>query len=120
MERTLALVCKTWGRVGSFHCKKIEQGEKHFGFVRYGSRADVMRALERLNGCSVYGYRLAVKMANQNERRTDRVQMQKTRVEAEGMNVQHMGSLRNVWGKTNIPVSSERKKIVGHVVDEKL
>ncbi|KAK8635406.1 hypothetical protein V6N13_004143 [Hibiscus sabdariffa] len=105
---------------GVYIARKLSRGGKRFGFVRYSCREDALRALERLNGCSVYGYRLTVKMANQNGRRTDRVHMQKTHAEAEGTNVQHMGSLRNVRGETNIPVSSEMKKIIGHVVDEEL
>ncbi|KAK8612235.1 hypothetical protein V6N13_092354 [Hibiscus sabdariffa] len=84
MERTLTLICETWGRVGSFHCKKLNRDGKRFGFVRYGNRADELRALERLNGCFAYGYRLTTKMANQNGRRTDMMHMQKTYAEAEG------------------------------------
>ncbi|KAK8492845.1 hypothetical protein V6N13_090194 [Hibiscus sabdariffa] len=48
----------------AFIAKKLSRGGKRFSFVRFGMESDASRAMERLNGFSVYGYRLTVKLAN--------------------------------------------------------
>ncbi|KAK8989578.1 hypothetical protein V6N11_064000 [Hibiscus sabdariffa] len=48
----------------AFIAKKLSRGGKRFGFVSFGMESDASRAMERLNGFSVYGYRLTVKLAN--------------------------------------------------------
>ncbi|KAK8655067.1 hypothetical protein V6N13_107659 [Hibiscus sabdariffa] len=48
--------------------RKLSRGGKRFGFVRLKNEVDAGRAMERLNGFVVYGFRLTVKLAIQKER----------------------------------------------------
>ncbi|KAL4367062.1 hypothetical protein GQ457_05G033920 [Hibiscus cannabinus] len=49
----------------TYIARKLTRGGKRFGFVSFGEDSDAARAIERLNGFNVYGYRLKVKVANQ-------------------------------------------------------
>ncbi|KAK8589628.1 hypothetical protein V6N12_024022 [Hibiscus sabdariffa] len=40
---------------------KLSRGGKRFGFVSFGEDSDAARAIERLDGFNVYGFRLTVK-----------------------------------------------------------
>ncbi|KAK8553680.1 hypothetical protein V6N13_100519 [Hibiscus sabdariffa] len=50
----------------AFIAKKLSRGGKRFGFVSFGMESDASRAMERLIGFDVYGYRLTVKLTNHN------------------------------------------------------
>ncbi|KAL4383632.1 hypothetical protein GQ457_15G029640 [Hibiscus cannabinus] len=58
---------QTFGRHGdivdSYIAKKVNREGKRFGFVRYSNRIDANRAIERLDGFKLYGYRLSVSFA---------------------------------------------------------
>ncbi|KAL4369086.1 hypothetical protein GQ457_05G026490 [Hibiscus cannabinus] len=47
----------------SFISKKLDREGKRFGFVRFSNKQDANRAIERLNGFSLYGFRLFVSVA---------------------------------------------------------
>ncbi|KAK8554965.1 hypothetical protein V6N13_103699 [Hibiscus sabdariffa] len=49
--------------VDTFIPWKPSRGGKKFGFVRFGKKIDAERVIERLNGFTLYGFRLSVKMA---------------------------------------------------------
>ncbi|KAK8598799.1 hypothetical protein V6N13_076745 [Hibiscus sabdariffa] len=49
--------------VDTFIPRKPSRGGKKFGFVRFGKKIDAERVIERLNGFTLYGFRLSVKMA---------------------------------------------------------
>ncbi|KAK8707429.1 hypothetical protein V6N13_058490 [Hibiscus sabdariffa] len=49
--------------VDSYIAKKVNREGKRFGFVRYSNRIDINRAIERLDGFKLYGYRLSVSFA---------------------------------------------------------
>ncbi|GMI70147.1 hypothetical protein HRI_000684000 [Hibiscus trionum] len=63
---------QTFGRHGdlvdSFIAKKRDKAGKRFGFVRFATWKDAYRAMERLNGFKLYGYRLTVSVARFNGR----------------------------------------------------
>ncbi|KAK8622493.1 hypothetical protein V6N13_117405 [Hibiscus sabdariffa] len=52
----------------TYIARKLSRGGKRFGFVRFKNEVDAGRAMERLNGFVVYGFRLTVKLAIQKER----------------------------------------------------
>ncbi|KAK8650294.1 hypothetical protein V6N13_139939 [Hibiscus sabdariffa] len=76
-------------------------------------KAEAWKALGRLNGYIVYGFRLSVKWANQMVRKSGGLQKQQTPFL--GSNVHHMGS----DGKTR-GLEPVKKKILCHVVEAKL
>ncbi|KAK8603284.1 hypothetical protein V6N13_085475 [Hibiscus sabdariffa] len=49
--------------VDTFIPRKPSRGGKKFGFVHSGKKIDAERVIERLNGFTLYGFRLSVKMA---------------------------------------------------------
>ncbi|KAK8690132.1 hypothetical protein V6N13_088833 [Hibiscus sabdariffa] len=49
--------------VDTFIPRKPSRGGKKFGFVHFGKKIDAERVIERLNGFTLYGFRLSVKMA---------------------------------------------------------
>ncbi|KAK8570802.1 hypothetical protein V6N13_103205 [Hibiscus sabdariffa] len=56
--------------VDSYIAKKVDRNGKRFGFVRFSNRSDAGRAMERLNGFKLYGFRLSVCFAKFNARTT--------------------------------------------------
>ncbi|KAK8698558.1 hypothetical protein V6N13_114670 [Hibiscus sabdariffa] len=54
--------------VDSYIENKVNSEGKRFGFVRYSNKVDASRAIERLNGFNLYGYRLLVSFARFNAR----------------------------------------------------
>ncbi|KAL4312316.1 hypothetical protein GQ457_01G010310 [Hibiscus cannabinus] len=54
--------------VDSYIANKVNREGKRFGFVRYSNKVDASRAIERLNGFKLYGYRLLVSFARFNAR----------------------------------------------------
>ncbi|KAK8665180.1 hypothetical protein V6N13_005354 [Hibiscus sabdariffa] len=63
---------QTFGRHGdvidSFIARKWDKAGMRFGFVRFSNRTDAERAIERLNGFNLYGFRLSVSLAKYNVR----------------------------------------------------
>ncbi|KAK8631331.1 hypothetical protein V6N13_080090 [Hibiscus sabdariffa] len=49
--------------VDTFIARKQSRGGKKFGFVRFANKIDAERVIEKLNGFTIYGFRLSVKMA---------------------------------------------------------
>ncbi|KAK8608195.1 hypothetical protein V6N13_023625 [Hibiscus sabdariffa] len=101
----------------AFIAKKLSRGGKRFGFVSFGMESDASRAMERLNGFSVYGYRLTVKLANHY----------KWRVSGKHYHDQinkGVDSLRQPRNNQTVRGMYQRevykKKVVGHVIDEEL
>ncbi|KAK8603273.1 hypothetical protein V6N13_085464 [Hibiscus sabdariffa] len=54
--------------VDAFIARKLSMRGKRFGFIRFANRWDALRAIERLDGFRLYGYRISVKMARFNIR----------------------------------------------------
>ncbi|KAL4362373.1 hypothetical protein GQ457_04G026450 [Hibiscus cannabinus] len=81
----------------AFIARKLSRGGKHFGFVRFSTEEDAKRAMERLVGFTVYGFRLTVEPETQNGMR-------------ESSN----------WTKEEAWRSTPRIKVQGHVVVEEL
>ncbi|KAL4383212.1 hypothetical protein GQ457_15G021230 [Hibiscus cannabinus] len=52
----------------SYIAKKVNRDEKRFGFVRFSNRTYANRAIERLHGFKLYGYKLSVSFAKFNTR----------------------------------------------------
>ncbi|KAK8686671.1 hypothetical protein V6N13_125694 [Hibiscus sabdariffa] len=52
-----------WRRIGCYIPSKRSKGGQRFGFVRYASMEDAMRAQERLDGFPLYSYRVRVHLA---------------------------------------------------------
>ncbi|KAK8595045.1 hypothetical protein V6N13_015954 [Hibiscus sabdariffa] len=46
-----------------FISRRLSKGGKRFGFVRFESMTDALRAVERLNGFSLYGFKISVALA---------------------------------------------------------
>ncbi|KAK8607768.1 hypothetical protein V6N13_046375 [Hibiscus sabdariffa] len=80
--------------VDTFIPRKPSRGGKKFGFMRFGKKIDAERVIERLNGFTLYGFRLSVKMA---------------RFEA-----------KSRGGEYTKEVTRVVKRIVGHVEEEEL
>ncbi|KAL4323099.1 hypothetical protein GQ457_11G031820 [Hibiscus cannabinus] len=101
----------------AFIVKKLSRGGKRFGFVSFEIVCDASRAMERLNGFNVYGYRLTVKFANQNKWRASGKQNR------DQLNIGE-NELRQPRINQTLRDRSQRevhkKKILGHVVDEDL
>ncbi|KAK8661040.1 hypothetical protein V6N13_051942 [Hibiscus sabdariffa] len=55
--------------IEAFIAGKLSRGEKRFGFVRFRCKTNAMRTMERMNGFSVYRFRLTVKLAYPKKRR---------------------------------------------------
>ncbi|KAK8624680.1 hypothetical protein V6N13_089569 [Hibiscus sabdariffa] len=54
--------------VRTFITRKLSRGGKRFSIVGFENNIDAERAMERLNGFSVYGYKLTVKKAFQDKK----------------------------------------------------
>ncbi|KAK8712694.1 hypothetical protein V6N13_147924 [Hibiscus sabdariffa] len=54
--------------VDSYIAKKLDRQGKRFGFVRYSNMRDARRAMERLNGFKLFGFRLVVFLTRYNVR----------------------------------------------------
>ncbi|KAL4384541.1 hypothetical protein GQ457_15G028720 [Hibiscus cannabinus] len=81
----------------AFIARKLSRGGKRFGFVRFSTEEDAKRAMERLDGFTVYGFRLTVKPETQIGTR-------------ESSN----------WTRAEAWRSTQRIKVRGHVVVEEL
>ncbi|KAL4339722.1 hypothetical protein GQ457_08G036010 [Hibiscus cannabinus] len=102
----------------TFIAGKLSRGGKRFGFVRFGSEVEAMRAMERLNGCMIYGFLLTVKLAIQKVRTGG---PQKQQISDSGLNAQKVGTVWKSGGKEEVlDGSARKKKIPGHVEDEEL
>ncbi|KAL4347009.1 hypothetical protein GQ457_05G036010 [Hibiscus cannabinus] len=101
----------------AYIANKLSRGGKRFGFVSFGTERDALRALERLNGFSVYGFTLTVKLANHNNWRVSGKQ------HGDQINKRLDGQQQPM----NIQISrgmsqreEHKRKVVGHVIDEDL
>ncbi|KAK8703743.1 hypothetical protein V6N13_047389 [Hibiscus sabdariffa] len=56
--------------VDSYIAGKLDKQGRRFGFVRFSNEKDALRAVERLNGFKLYGFRLIVQMAKYKARTT--------------------------------------------------
>ncbi|KAL4354811.1 hypothetical protein GQ457_06G000960 [Hibiscus cannabinus] len=54
--------------VDAFIARKLSRGGRRYGFVRFEMKADAWRAIERLNGFSLFGQRISVTLAHNNSR----------------------------------------------------
>ncbi|KAL4335795.1 hypothetical protein GQ457_07G001550 [Hibiscus cannabinus] len=54
--------------VDSFIASKLNKSGERFGFVRFSNSTDAFRAIERLDGFSLFGFRIAVSLARFNVR----------------------------------------------------
>ncbi|KAK8615001.1 hypothetical protein V6N13_068787 [Hibiscus sabdariffa] len=101
----------------AFIAKKLSRGGKRFGFVSFEMVCDASRAMERLNGFNVYGYRLTVKFANQNKWRAS------GKHNRDQLNIGE-NELRQPRINQTLRDRSQqevhKKKVLGHVVDEDL
>ncbi|KAK8689747.1 hypothetical protein V6N13_088460 [Hibiscus sabdariffa] len=94
---------------------KLSRGGKRFGFVSFGEDSDAARAIERLDGFNVYGFRLTVKVANQKNgfigSKTNDVIGNKTNKVRGGANMD---------ATEGFVQGAKVKKVRGHVQDEDL
>ncbi|KAK8577111.1 hypothetical protein V6N13_122106 [Hibiscus sabdariffa] len=97
---------------------KPSRGGKRFGFVRFGSEDEAMRAMERLNGYMIYGFMLMVKLAIQKVRRTGGPHKQQ--IPYLGLNAHMVGTNWKFRDEEALDGSARKKKISGHVKDEDL
>ncbi|KAK8648080.1 hypothetical protein V6N13_128842 [Hibiscus sabdariffa] len=56
--------------VDSYIARKLDKQGRRFGFVRFSNEKDALRAVERLNGFKLYGFRLILQMAKYKARTT--------------------------------------------------
>ncbi|KAL4310802.1 hypothetical protein GQ457_01G033160 [Hibiscus cannabinus] len=114
--------------VDSFIAWRLSRGGKRFGFVRFANRNDALRAMERLNGFSVYGFRLTVKLANSRSRKKlgegnyrikeyAKGKKQENTDEVKAMKVQSLG---REAVETSAQGGMGRRKVIGHVESEDL
>ncbi|KAK8624738.1 hypothetical protein V6N13_089625 [Hibiscus sabdariffa] len=54
--------------IESYIARKVDRTSKRFGFVKFKNRIEAERAIERLNGFCLYGFRLSVTEARYNGR----------------------------------------------------
>ncbi|KAK8675057.1 hypothetical protein V6N13_033130 [Hibiscus sabdariffa] len=111
--------------------RRLSKGGKKFGFVRFGNSTDALRAIERLNGFSMYGFRLTVALAifngkgrNPLPRNGDSIKGGSYRRATQmDMNIGRRSSdnLQGVdsdVGKVSIQGGKEKRRIIGHVEEE--
>ncbi|KAL4271467.1 hypothetical protein GQ457_13G005560 [Hibiscus cannabinus] len=96
--------------IDSFIAGRLSRGGKRFGFVRFTLRNDALRAMERLNGFSVYGFRLSIKLAHPKKGK-------KFGEEIKSMKVQN--SVREA-GESSAGGGMKGRKVIGHVESEDL
>ncbi|KAL4319582.1 hypothetical protein GQ457_18G015810 [Hibiscus cannabinus] len=85
----------------TFIVRKLSRGGKRFGFVGFENNIDVERVSERLNGFSVYGYKLTVKKAYQNRRGGVRVKEGET---TSVCSVKSIADRLKTWGLNGLTV----------------
>ncbi|KAK8689102.1 hypothetical protein V6N13_087829 [Hibiscus sabdariffa] len=49
--------------IDAYIARKLSRSGRKFGFVRFKSRDDTARAIDRLNGFTLYGFKLSVSEA---------------------------------------------------------
>ncbi|KAK8549932.1 hypothetical protein V6N13_055492 [Hibiscus sabdariffa] len=117
--------------VATFIARKLSRGGKRFGFVRFKDEVDAGRAMERLNGFEVYGYRMIVKPTNQKRNKADSNQRYRSfdssaEDRRKGLlwngsaEDRRKGSMRNGLGQKVPSVGKLKRKISGHVEEEDL
>ncbi|KAK8675404.1 hypothetical protein V6N13_033471 [Hibiscus sabdariffa] len=113
--------------------KRSIRGRK-FGFVRYASKTDADRAIARLNGFRLFGYRIEVSIAKFESRtsywkkvnrgQTSEARYQKvpvkTQMEQRGPKGAQSDSEHSTWQDHSSQEVKTRKKVTGHVEEETL
>ncbi|KAL4385330.1 hypothetical protein GQ457_15G029650 [Hibiscus cannabinus] len=113
--------------------KRSRRGRK-FGFVRYASKMDADRAIARLNGFRLFGYRIEVSMAkfggrtsywrrvnrDQKTQATNQKIPVKTPVEQRVSMGGQSISEHTIWQEHSPQEEKARKKVTGHVEEETL
>ncbi|KAK8677029.1 hypothetical protein V6N13_142585 [Hibiscus sabdariffa] len=117
--------------VATFIARKLSRGGKRFGFVMFKDEVDTGRAMERLNGFEVYGYRMIVNPKNQKRNKADSNQRYRSfdssaEDRRKGLlwngsaEDRRKGSIRNGLGQKVPSVGKLKRKISGHVEEEDL
>ncbi|KAL4289595.1 hypothetical protein GQ457_14G021040 [Hibiscus cannabinus] len=99
----------------SFIAKKLSIGRKRFGFVRFKNEIDAGRAMERINGFVVYGFRLTVKLAIQKERNVASKKTHQSSLDGTEDRVKSRSRSDSISDFKATPSVKPTKKISGHV-----
>ncbi|KAK8713705.1 hypothetical protein V6N13_148916 [Hibiscus sabdariffa] len=102
--------------VDSYIASKLDNKGRRFGFLRYSNRNDAVRALERLNGCNLYGARIAVSFAKFNSRSS----FWRKKKNKSGYHEDFESKGKQGLGDSNKDSKLQVKRVVGHVEDESL
>ncbi|KAL4295631.1 hypothetical protein GQ457_12G003340 [Hibiscus cannabinus] len=103
----------------AFIARKLSREGRRFGFVRMKTRTDALRTIERLDGFTLYGYRLTVKLARFQPVQHGRIFWRKNETSILNRDAQdHV--LRKEDGVSNNQSRMELKRIPGYVEEEEL
>ncbi|KAK8625711.1 hypothetical protein V6N13_056872 [Hibiscus sabdariffa] len=120
--------------VDAYIAKKLSERRRRFGFVRFKSKTNATRAIEQLNGFSLYGSRLLVKMAEFERKNGEGVDNNSARMcnkyHKDFNNHELGGDFTNheLGGGTRMNYNNEggsnerrnKKRIIGHIEEEDL
>ncbi|KAL4387398.1 hypothetical protein GQ457_09G014430 [Hibiscus cannabinus] len=113
--------------IDAFIPRKRSRNGRKFGFVRYSSVVDAARAISRLNGFRLYGFRISVSFAKFKVRTSfwRKVIHGKQEVSKSTGNTQKIQSNNNLPGTKHTPFLSlseeeSRRRIAGFVDEEAL
>ncbi|KAK8578497.1 hypothetical protein V6N13_100334 [Hibiscus sabdariffa] len=102
--------------VDAFIDNSLSRGGKKYGFVRFGNRSDALRAVGRLNGFWLYGFRLKVAFATfkRKARHEATIQRENTdggneKIDSETMD-KSKGAAREEGESSEKEISSIRKR----------
>ncbi|KAK8582796.1 hypothetical protein V6N13_069564 [Hibiscus sabdariffa] len=125
--------------VDAFIARKLSKKGTRFGFVRYANRRDAYRAIERLDGSFVYGFRISVMLARFNVRTSywrktkpvpnnrsvhqvdhpfDRDNLEKLNIGGKKENQFQAAVLEK--GESSSPLKKGKKRVTGHVEEEEI
>ncbi|KAK8644214.1 hypothetical protein V6N13_123526 [Hibiscus sabdariffa] len=106
--------------VDAFISRKLSRGGRRIGFVRFEKKVDAWRAIERLNGFSLFGQRISVTLAHNNDRtqywkKVRQDNTKKLTQDQPGERTPYSGDNRKATEAENI---TRNRKVYGHVEDE--